>query len=40
MNAKKAKKLRKVAKAIAEINGKPITEADKIYKQLKTIKAK
>jgi hypothetical protein len=38
MNSKKAKKLKKMARAIAI--GKPIGEADKIYKRLKSIKKK
>ncbi len=40
MNAKKAKKLRKAARAIAYTTKRPVTEVDKIYKQLKTIKVK
>ncbi len=38
MNGKKAKKLRKAARAIAFVQNKPISEVDKIYQQLKTIK--
>lgn len=36
MNQKKAKRLKKVARAIAI--GKPAGEADKVYKKLKSIK--
>lgn len=40
MNGKKAKKLKKAASAIAFASKRPISEVDKIYKQLKTIKTK
>lgn len=35
MNSKKAKKLRKIARAITI--GKPVGETDKVYKRLKKI---
>lgn len=40
MNNKRAKKLRKAARAIAYANQKPIADIVLIYKRLKTIKAK
>jgi hypothetical protein len=38
MNGKKAKKLRKAARAMAFVGNQPVAEVKKIYKQLKTIK--
>jgi len=40
VNGKKSKKLRKVARAIAFANKKPISEIVTIYKKLKTLKSK
>lgn len=38
MNSKKAKKLKRIAKAFVLSTGKPITEIDKQYKKLKKLR--